>query len=103
MSGRRDPRPKNTIGWTREEKVDVRVYADSRGRNGFDEEMTVRIVDVVSIPPHMAFAHKRRSKSDSPLTTSVIGDPIVGIYVPADDRRRLRKNNVLSWDKLSQM
>ena len=103
MSCRRDPRPKNTIRWTREEKVDVRVYADSRGRNGFDEEMTVRIVDVVSIPPHMAFAHKRRSESDSPLTTGVVGNPIIRKYVPTDDRRRLRKNNVLSWDKLSQM
>ena len=81
----------------------VRVYVDSRGRNGLYMKMAIRVMDVESIPPHMAFAHKRRSESDSPLTTGVVGNPIIRKYVPTDDRRRLRENNVPPWDEFGQV
>ena len=81
----------------------MRVYVKSRSRNGLDKKVTVRVVDVKSIPPHMGFAHKRWSKSDAPLTTGVVGDPIIRINVSADDRRRLRENNVLSQNEFGQV
>ena len=81
----------------------LRVDVDSRRRNRLYEEVTAGVLDVVAIPPHVAFANKRLSKSDPPLSAGVISNPVVRENVSANDWGRLGKNYVCSWYEFSQV
>ena len=83
--------------------MEVRVYVKRGGRDCLHVEMATRSMDVESVAPHMIFADKGGSKSNPPLPAGVVCDPIIRVYISADDWGRLRKDNVLSWDIAGQV
>ena len=79
--------------------MDVRVDAEDGCCNRFDEKMTMSVMDVVPISPHMRFFDEGWSEMNTPMTAKVESSAIIWVDISADDRRSLGKNDIHSRDE----
>ena len=87
-------------------KVEVGIDVCSGGGDGFEQEVTVVVTDVETVPPHIFLADKSLRKLGAELMGEMVRGPVVRVYVGVgrcEKRRGLKKDDLVSGDECCEV